>query len=71
MTTPQNTGRVKFYADAPDGVTKNKYMVYAVQDVKHSIDLVNRFIEKGWKVRAAFFQTLEGANIKIPINILN
>lgn len=65
------TGKVKFYADAPDGIHKNKYMVYDVHDVQHSIDLVGRFIRDGWTVRAAFFQTLEGANIKIPLAVLN
>ena len=64
------TQRVKFYADAPDGITKNKYMVYKVHDVQHAIDLVKKFIENGWKIRAAFFESSEKANIKIPINIL-
>jgi hypothetical protein len=62
--------RVKFYADSPNGADINKYLVYDVQDIQHAIDLVNRFLSKGWIVRACFYQTPEGANIRIPNNIL-
>jgi hypothetical protein len=62
--------RVKFYADAPDG-TKNKYMVYKCDDIEKAIELVKRFSSKGWTIRAAYFETDKGANVRIPSNILN
>jgi len=34
--------KVKFYGDAPDGFTKNKYMVYNVIDIDHALKLLSR-----------------------------
>jgi hypothetical protein len=50
---PQPLERFKAYADAPDGITKNKYLVYPTHDVDHSINLLLRMVKAGWKVRAA------------------
>lgn len=61
--------RVKLYADAPDG-KKNKYLVYKCEDIQGAIDLVNRFCSKGWVVRAAYFESKDGANVRIPNTVL-
>lgn len=57
--------RFKAYADAPDGITKNKYIVYQTHDIDHSINLLIRMVDKGWKIRAAFHQFADGRSIKI------
>lgn len=44
----------KAYADAPDGITKNKYIVYPTHDIDHSTNLLIRMVKAGWKIRAAF-----------------
>ena len=63
--------RVKFYGDSPTGSDINKYLVYDVKDVQHAIDLLNRFLSKGWVIRACFYETIEGANVRIPNDILD
>lgn len=58
--------RVKFYADAPDG-TQNKLMVYKVHDLGHSVDLLNRFDAKGWKIRAAWHLFDNGNSVRLTV----
>lgn len=62
--------RVKFYADAPDGTTKNKYMVYKVHDIKHALDLVNRMIADGWIIRAAYYENSFGLGTKLTKDMI-
>jgi hypothetical protein len=57
--------RFKAYADAPDGIIKNKYLVYPTHDVDHSINLLLRMIRAGWKVRAAYHVFADSRSIKI------
>jgi hypothetical protein len=53
LTLPE---RVKIYADAPDKITKNKYLVYQTRDIDHSINLLLRLVKDGWKIRAAYHE---------------
>lgn len=66
MATPNPLERVKCYADAPDG-TQNKYLVYQSYDLDHSIDILNRLVSQGWKLRAAYHQFVNGKSVKVPI----
>ena len=70
METPdlpksQPLERFKAYADAPDGTTKNKYIVYSTHDIDHSINLLLRMVKAGWKVRAAYHVFSDSRSIKI------
>ena len=60
----QTNDQVRFYADAPNGA-KNKLCCYQVYDLNHSLDLLNRFVNKGWKFRAAFHQFGNGKNVNL------
>ena len=57
--------KVKFYGDAPDGLTKNKYMVYNVTDIDHALKLLNRMSKNGWIIRAAYYQNITGLSVKL------
>jgi hypothetical protein len=57
--------RFKAYADAPDGTTKNKYIVYPTHDIDHSINLLLRMVKAGWKVRAAYHVFADSRSVKI------
>lgn len=57
--------RFKAYADAPDGITKNKYIVYPTHDIDHSINLLLRMVKAGWKIRAAYHVFADKRSIKI------
>lgn len=57
--------RFKAYADAPDGVTKNKYLVYPTHDLEHSVDLLLRLVKSGWKIRAAYHEFADQRTIRI------
>ena len=57
--------RFKAYCDAPDGITKNKYFTYQTHDIDHSINLMMRLVESGWKVRAAYHQFADGRSVKV------
>lgn len=57
--------RFKAYADAPDGITKNKYLVYQSYDIDHSINILLRLVESGWKIRAAYHAFADGRSVKI------
>jgi hypothetical protein len=62
----EKAGKAKFYADAPDGKTVNKYFVYEVYDFDHACDLIGRFQANGWKIRAAYYVFRDtGKSIKI------
>jgi hypothetical protein len=56
--------RFKGYADAPDG-EKNKYLCFKTHDIDHSINLMIRFVEKGWKFRAAFHEFPDKRTVRI------
>jgi len=85
LTTTQNLGqptdqqaqhtqpleRVKIYADAPDQVTKNKYLVYQTHDIDHSINLLLRLVKAGWKIRAAYHVFADSRSIKIDHHAKN
>ena len=58
--------KVKFYADCPDG-QRNKLFSYQVHDLNHAIDLMDRFKNKGFTIRSAYFTKHSGSNIKIPL----
>jgi len=62
---PQPLERFKAYADAPDGITRNKYIVYPTHDVDHSINLLLRMVKAGWKIRAAYHVFSDSRSIKI------
>lgn len=68
-TQPEPLERVKCYADAPDGI-KNKYLVYKSWDLDHSVDILNRLVAQGWKVRAAFHQFANGKASRIPDGLI-
>jgi hypothetical protein len=57
--------RFKGYADAPDGITKNKYLCFDTHDIDHSINLMIRFVKDGWKFRAAFHEFPDKRTIRI------
>lgn len=57
--------RFKAYADAPDGTTKNKYLVYQSHDIDHSINILIRLVNMGWRVRAAYHVFADGRAIRI------
>ena len=57
--------RFKAYADGPDKVTKNKYIVYPTHDVDHSINLLERMVRKGWKIRSAFHEFEDKRSVRI------
>jgi hypothetical protein len=63
--------RVKFYADAPDGITKNKYMVYKVHDIQHALDLINRMITDGWIIRAAYYENATGLGARLSKKMID
>lgn len=63
--------RFKAYADAPDGTTKNKYLVYQSHDLDHSINILLRLIESGWKVRSAYHAFADGRSIRIEKHAQN
>lgn len=54
---------IKFYADTPNSI-KNKYFWYEVEDINHSLDLLQRFIKNGFKIRIAYHH-INGKQIKI------
>ncbi len=58
--------KVKFYADCPDG-QRNKLFSYGVHDFNHTLDLLDRFKEKGFTVRSAYFTSHNGSNLRIPL----
>ncbi len=58
--------KCKFYADAPDGTTKNKPMNYKVYDIEHAVNILEKFVRNGWKIRAAYVETGIGTNKRIP-----
>lgn len=62
--------QIKFYADAPDGL-KNKFLCYDVKDISHSIDLLNRFSSKGWKIRTAYHHYQNGRQVLIKKDLLD
>jgi hypothetical protein len=49
--------QLKFYADTPRG-EKNKYHCYACS-LLHLQETLSRFFEKGYNVRAAWYQSLD------------
>lgn len=61
---------IKFYADAPDG-TKNKLLSYKVKDISHSLDLLRRFIQQGWRIRRAYHHLENGNQIRITKELIN
>lgn len=69
-TLSQPLERVKCYADAPDG-TLNKFLVYKTYDIDHSIDVLNRLVNQGWKVRAAWHQLENGNSLRIDSQMIN
>lgn len=62
--------RLKFYADSPDGLTRNKYFVYQVYDLDHGADIGGRFLREGWQIRAAFLQLENKKSIKLAMALL-
>lgn len=60
--------KLKFYADLNE--TKNKRFTYSVYDMSHSIDLLNKFVHDGWKIRMAYFEMENGKNVPLKA-ILN
>lgn len=57
---------VRFYADGLTG-KENEFFAYDVQDGGHAVDLLLRFMSKGFRVRAAFVVNNEvgGKGIRI------
>jgi hypothetical protein len=50
-TKPQE--KIKYYGDCPDG-TKNKLFSFSVYNLQNSIDMLNKFVNKGGKIRKAW-----------------
>lgn len=65
------TSKVKFYADAPDGITKNKYLVYQVHDIKHALDLLNRMLVDGWTIKAAYYENAVQLSTKLTTQMIS
>lgn len=57
----------KAYADAPDGITKNKPLIYRTQNLDHSINVLIRLIKAGWKIRAAYHQYEDKRSDRIDV----
>jgi hypothetical protein len=60
----QKTEKVKFYVDLPN-IFSNKYLVYKVYDLDHSLDLLGRFANKNYLIRKAYHQFENGKSIII------
>jgi hypothetical protein len=63
---PKPDSKVKFYADCPDG-QRNKLFSYPVHDIVHALNLLDRFKEKGFTIRSAYFTNPKGINSQIPL----
>jgi hypothetical protein len=63
--------RFKAYADAPDGIIKNKYLCYNTHDIDHSINLLLRLVQAGWKIRAAYHEFADKRTIRIEKHAKN
>ncbi|MDO1450724.1 hypothetical protein Q0590_30910 [Rhodocytophaga aerolata] len=60
----QKAEKVKFYVDLPN-TFNNKYLVYKVYDLDHSLDLLGRFANKNYQIRKAYHQFENGKSITI------
>ena len=66
------TERLKFYADTPMG--KNKYFCFKIESIMTLKDALWRFFDKGWNIRAAFYEkkntetgeVIENSKLNIP-----
>jgi hypothetical protein len=63
MNNKEPSCKLKFYADLNE--TKNKRFTYSVHDVSHSIDLLNKFVHEGWKIRMAYFEMENGKSMPL------
>jgi len=63
--------RVKFYADK--GETINKLFVWKVRSMNGALKCLERFIRKGYEIRAAWYQDKNGSQrieeIKIEVKV--
>ena len=62
---PKPECKISFYADCPDGQT-NKRFTYKVHDLSHSVDLLERFKQNSFVIRAAWFTYETGRQMKLP-----
>lgn len=58
--------KIVFYADCPNA--QNKRFQYAVHDLSHSQDILNRFVAKGCKIRKAWHTLANGR--EMPLDVL-
>ncbi len=62
---PEQTEKLKFYADTPSG-QPNKLFVFKVKSLDHAIDLAAKFVqESGFKIRAAYYVNLKNKSIRL------
>jgi hypothetical protein len=59
------TDMVKFYADCEERKVKNEQHNYRSYDLSHSIDILNRFVANGYKIRMAWHHFANGKQIKL------
>lgn len=70
MENPKPNEQLKFYADSPDG-NVNKYLVYPMYDLEHSFSTLGKFIQKGWRIKAAYHVYNDKRSMKIPLNMID
>lgn len=58
--------QIKYYGDCPDG-TKNKLFTFGVYDLQNSIDVLNKFVNKGGKIRKAWHHYPNGRQIDLKV----
>jgi hypothetical protein len=56
--------KLAFYANCPDG-QQNKLFTYKVHDLNNSIDLLNKFIARGFELKKAYHTFDNGKNIAL------
>lgn len=57
--------KIVFYADCPN--VSNKRFQYAVHDLNHTQDLLNKFVAKGCKIRKAWHTFANGREMALDI----
>lgn len=67
MEKKQPLEMVKFYADCKERGLTNKQFNYRTHDLSHSIDLLNRFVANGYKIRMAWHHFANGNQVKLKV----
>jgi hypothetical protein len=54
----EQTNKVKFYADCPDGTTNKLFVFKDIKTVSHAVDILVKFLRQGYIIRASFYEFL-------------